>query len=75
MITKKDPVTDPSETIGALADAHAKDKGIAGRQFSYKIDGVEAPRDAPSKLLESAVNDPELVEVTGSQYPENVEDE
>lgn len=68
-------MTDPSETIGDLADAHAADKGISGRQFSYKIDGVEAPRDAPSKLLESAVNDPELVEVTGAQYPENDEEE
>ena len=40
MPTKKDPMTDPSETIGSLADAQAKARGVVGRQFSFKLDGT-----------------------------------
>ena len=66
---KEPTVTDATETCGSLADSQAKDQGIAGRQFSFKLDGVVARREAPSSLLEGATV-VELVEVTDYAYPE-----
>ena len=62
------PKTD-EKTIGTLADEHAATQGVEGRQFSYKLDGVVARRDAPATLLDGAAVQ-ELVEVTDWQYPE-----
>lgn len=62
-------VTEPGQTCGQLADLRAKNQSIPGRQFSFKLDGVVAPREAPTSLLEAAAVI-ELVEVTDYQYPE-----
>lgn len=57
------------QTTGELADDQAAARGWPGGPFSYKLDGVVAPRDTPASIVDNAAS-AELVDVSDYPYPE-----
>jgi len=58
------------QTIGELADTQAALQAMPGRTFTFNVDGVFAPRDAPAFVIDYAT-DVTLVAI--DYHPETLE--